>query len=97
MAKQVWRERIIAWLEAYGWTRDYTPPQSSKFVKYSMPEDTTAGYYHVGKAGSVHRSTNGAITHSVTVTDSVKRKVELFERQRELDSCTAKIDSQAGF
>lgn len=75
-----WRQRTQNWLISIGAKLDSTAPQSRRYVKYISA--TGLRYYHLGKAGAVLISTDGAVTHAVSITDQVHRAVVEWESQK---------------
>ena len=95
MATKTWRERTIAYLEAYGFSRDYTGPQSRKYLKYSAPGDSKT--YYLGKAGAVRISIHGTVSNSYSVTAAIHSRVLLWEHAQNgvycLECARRKVDA----
>ncbi len=75
------RERYIRYLEAHGWKRDYSAPQSSKYHKYS--NERKAGWYYLGKGGAVRFSWDNKLSRSFNRAMLTGCERNMWERENE--------------
>lgn len=73
------RERYVRYLEAHEWKRDYTAPQSTKYLKYS--HHAQAGWYFVGKMGAIRFSWTNASTRSISRDYPDKQRMIAWEKE----------------
>ena len=73
------RERYVRYLEAQGWKKDHSTPQSSKYLKYS--HHARAGWYFIGKMGAIRFSWTNASTRSINRDYPDKNLMIAWERK----------------
>jgi len=77
-------ERMAAFMATYAIEM---PSRSRKYRLFRRVNSKgTVSYYHLGRHGAVRVSSDGTISNSFSVHDTMKVQMELWER-KQLESC----------
>jgi hypothetical protein len=82
--KQTLKERIVNYITSLGFE-----PYLSRIARYECYRKVNNDgvgyvYYFLGNSGAVRASRDGNITGAVSISDTVRKKMEAFEERKQL-------------